>query len=408
MAHLHIVRQPVFYKNKSVFAYELLYTPDEANANTPEKDMDTESLYVLTAGFLSAGIDTLAGGKPAVVKFTEYLLVKGLATIFPKEQLLIELDQNIRPTPAVLDSLRSLRNSQYRLLYSFIGADEEQSELMDYADIVRVDYKSVIPEKHRKLFKSFSRRLPCQYLAYNIDSAEEFEAAGKAGYTLFQGSFFTKPTRISVSTVPVSKLNLLLLLKELVRSEPDIERIRRAIETDVGLSFDILKLVNSAYFYRSKKISSIRNALAYLGIQGIKKWVMMSALAGQEEKNNEAVELSLIRSRFMEQLGMLFVYGNKIEEYTLTGLFSLLEALTNCPFSALFERIPVPDEVYAILAEGRRDMLMGQCFRLVEVYEKGDFIEANALAVKLGFTFDHVEVMYKSSLRWLYEKRYPV
>lgn len=405
MSHLHIARQPVFNKDRSVFAYELLYKPDETDIHAAEKDTNAESMQVLTAGFLGANMETITGGKPVIVKFTQLLLQKRMATIFPKEQLFIELDQSVEPTQQVIASIMLLKKNDYRLVFTVSTLESMWNSLMDYADIIKVDFKSVNQARHRKLVREFVNRPAMHYLAYGIENEADFSEAHKLGYSLFQGYFFTHPADLSVTTVPVSKLNVLLLLKELVQLDPDTERIRTTIEMDVGLSFEILKLVNSAYFYKRKKIDSIRQALTYLGLEGIKKWVMLSSLAMQCENNDEAVELSIIRSRFMEHLGMLFVYGSKVEEYTLTGLFSLLEALTNCPFAVLFEHISVPNEVYEILAKGRRDMLMGQCFELVEYYEKGNFIEANKIADKLGFTFDQVDAMYKASLQWLYENR---
>jgi EAL and modified HD-GYP domain-containing signal transduction protein len=405
MSHLHLARQPIFNRDKSVFAYELLYKPDESDIHCEDVDLDEESMRVLTAGFLGANIDTITGGKPAIVKFTQMLLQKGVATIFPKEQLFIDIDQSVEPTDALIEALRNLKKSDYRLVFTVHTLESLWNQLLDFADIIRVDFKSVNQGKHRLLVREFSERPAAYYLAYGIENEAEFVEANRLGYSLFQGYFFTRPSDLSIATVPVSKLNVILLLKELVQYEPDTERIRTAIEMDVGLTFDILKLVNSAYFYKRKKIDSIRQALAYLGLEGIKKWVMLSSLAMKNDANGEAVELSIIRSRFMEHLGMLFVFGAKVEEYTLTGLFSLLEVLTSCPYSVLFEHISVPDEVFEILVHGRRDMLMGQCFELVEHYEKGNFVAAGKIAEKLGFTFDQVDTMYKASVHWLNENR---
>lgn len=401
MPHLHIARQPVFLANKNVFAYQLLYQPDNTAS---EQDINTESLKVLTAGFLGVGIGTLTGGKPVIVKFTDYMLSKGLATIFPKEELFIEISPDVGIDTLMFDSLKELKTNGYRLVI-YLEHAKKEPVLFDVADIIKADYTSVNKADCQKLIQRYTGKAPIQFLADGIENEADLNDARKLGFSLFKGYFFMKPSTMDVTTVPVSKLNLMLLLTEIVRVEPDIEQIRTDIEMDVGLTYEILKLVNSAFFYRRKKIDSIRNALAYLGIQGIKKWVMMSTLTGQTEANNEVVELSIIRSRFMEQLGMLFVYGNKIEEYTLTGLFSLLETLTNCPYRQLFGQITVPGEVYAILAEGKRESLMGQCLELVESYEKGDFSKAKILAEKLMFTLDQVESMYKASLKWLYENR---
>ena len=46
------------------------------------------------------------------------------------------------------------------------------------------------------------------------------------------------------------------------------------IETDIGLTYKLLKLVNFVFFGTRNAIYSIKHALVHLGIAEIKKWVM--------------------------------------------------------------------------------------------------------------------------------------
>lgn len=57
-----------------------------------------------------------------------------------------------------------------------------------------------------------------------------------------------------------------LLLSELDREEPDLRKITQLISTDPALTTRLLQLSNSAYFRLSRKINSVSEALAILGL----------------------------------------------------------------------------------------------------------------------------------------------
>lgn len=403
MANFFIARQPIFSQNKNVMAYELLYRSDEFANQYAESDNDMASMRVLTGSFLGTGIGTFTGGKPAFVNFTENLLLQRTATLFPNDKLFIEISEEIEPKTSVIQACRDLKGAGYKLALDGYKGKPRGSALENLMDIVKVDFQTCPHERRRLIPKSFASNHNAEFLAEKIETMEEYDQAQKMGYTLFQGFFFATPVTLSASTLPVSKMNVMLLMKEIVKDEPDIDMIRANIESDVGLAYEILKLVNSAYFAKRMSINSIRQAMAFLGLEGIKKWVLMSALRRQNETMNEVMEMSIIRSRFMEHIGTILNADNKSDEYALAGLFSLLHVLTDCPFYILLEHISVSDDVYAILAESRYDSQMGQTFQLILAYEKGRFDEAKEIALRLGLSMEQVEQMYLASLRWLYE-----
>ncbi len=402
MANFYIARQPIFALNKNVIAYELLYRSDEFASKYSESDGDMASMRVLTGSFLGTGIGTFTGGKPAFVNFSENTLLQRTATLFPSDKLYIEISESIEPNKAVTAACRELKEAGYKLVLDGYKGKSRGALLEGMADIVKVDFQECPKDKQRSIPKTYANG-KAEFLAEKIETMEEYDQAQKLGYALFQGYFFATPITLSASTLPVSKLNVMLLMKEIIKEEPDVDMIRANIESDVGLAYEILKLVNSAYFAKRVNITSIRQAMAYMGLEGIKKWVLMSALRRQNETMNEAMELSIIRSRFMEHIGVLLNADGKSDEYALAGLFSLLHVLTDCPFYILLEHISVSDDVYAILAESRYDSQMGQTYQLVLAYEKGRFDEAKEIASRLGLSMEQVEQMYLASLRWLYD-----
>lgn len=68
--------------------------------------------------------------------------------------------------------------------------------------------------------------------------------------------------------------------------DPDVEisDLMRAIEYDQGLTSNVLRIANSAYFAGPQQISSLRNAIVRLGMNRIYQLVMTSAFSGLARK----------------------------------------------------------------------------------------------------------------------------
>jgi HD-like signal output (HDOD) protein len=67
--------------------------------------------------------------------------------------------------------------------------------------------------------------------------------------------------------IPPRPQILLKLGKEMSKEDPDPKIIIRLISTDVGLSAAVLKTVNSPFFGRANKISSVSSAVSLIGIK---------------------------------------------------------------------------------------------------------------------------------------------
>ncbi len=62
--------------------------------------------------------------------------------------------------------------------------------------------------------------------------------------------------------------------EELRNEEPSLKRIGEIVETDMGMSTKILKLVNSAFFGLKRSVSSVEHAVSFLGLDTIKTLVL--------------------------------------------------------------------------------------------------------------------------------------
>ncbi|MFM7274763.1 MAG: diguanylate phosphodiesterase, partial [Gammaproteobacteria bacterium] len=107
-----LARQPIYDGSLGVFAYELLHRsidPEQSRV----RDGDEASSMVLVDAFGSPGLAGLTDGKPAFINFTEHLILNP-PPVDP-DLLVVEVLEDVRPSPAVIDGLRTLRERGFRI-----------------------------------------------------------------------------------------------------------------------------------------------------------------------------------------------------------------------------------------------------------------------------------------------------
>ena len=85
----------------------------------------------------------------------------------------------------------------------------------------------------------------------------------------------------------------------------DIPKLEELISRDIGISYKLFKYINSAYFARACKVSSVREALVYLGEKEIRRFVSLIAMSRLAKgKPNELIRAACIRGKFCELLAV--------------------------------------------------------------------------------------------------------
>jgi len=161
-------------------------------------------------------------------------------------------------------------------------------------------------------------------------------------------------------------------------------RLERMISRDVGLSFRLLRYINSAFFGLRFEISSIGQALALLGVENLKRWATLTVLASIDGKPPELTVTALVRARFCECAGEHLSGPRPGELFTL-GLFSVIDALMDAPIEDVLELIPFPADMREALI--RRTGEKGTLLDCVTALEAGDFERAQRLVPGAGETY---------------------
>ena len=200
-----VARQPIFDRKLNVFAYELLFRSGFDNfCDIDGSEGDLASSDVLTTSFVLTGLNELTGGRQASINFTRNLLVQEIPTLFPPEMLLVEVLEDVSPRPEVLAACRNLKSAGYTLLLDDFTPEYYQSPLLEYADIIKVDFNRCSASDWKDIPQQLERR-GLRFLAEKVESVDQFRLAVGSNYDYFQGFFFSKPVVRSDSTIPGSK-----------------------------------------------------------------------------------------------------------------------------------------------------------------------------------------------------------
>jgi EAL and modified HD-GYP domain-containing signal transduction protein len=400
---LYIARQPVFDKNKAISGYELLHRTSGLTNEYTETDGEYASSQVITGAFLSFGLDSLTDGKQAYINFTTDLLTSGVASLLPKEQLVVEVLESIVPTREVLRACEKLKADGYTLALDDYVLSPYFEPLAALADIIKVDFRQTSEVEQFNAI-AFREGQGIQFLAEKVETEEEFLRATALGYSLFQGYFFSRPVMLSTNMIQPSKLGYIRLMQAVNSPSPDFRTIISAIESDVTLSLETIRLSNSAFYARRQKIMSIKQAVVALGLEGVRKWIYLASLrrlgAG---KPDALVSTSIIRSKFMELIAYAVRQPLKSPEYSMIGLFSMLDALTGHSFESLLSNLNIADEIKEILIGSEFETKLGQAYCTMLNYERGDWESTETSAVRMGLTLNTVAEAYMESLKWFNE-----
>jgi c-di-GMP-related signal transduction protein len=255
-------------------------------------------------------------------------------------------------------------------------------------------------EEQSRLLRTYQPR-GITMLAEKVETHEEFEWARRAGYDLFQGYFFARPVIVSGRQIPAVQATCLRLLRETQRKDLDFQRLEVLIREDVSLTFKLLRYANSALFGRREKTNSIGRALMVLGEDGIRRWVALATLPKlATAKPGELLTLSIVRARFCERLAQLGGFVQHGDAFMM-GMFSLLDALIDCPLDEALREVELGVGVTeALLGTASEQDVLTRIYRLTRRYEVGDWDEIEVLARECGIPSAAVGAAYVESTLW--------
>ena len=360
-----IARQTIFDLSKQVFGYELLFRSGWENCFRGDTE---EATRLMIADGALYGFNDITHGAPIFINCTRESLVSGLVTLLPKSSVL-EILETVVGDEEVLEACAKYKRMGYKLALDDFRMSEGMKGLVSMADFIKVDFRLSDAKERRSIMAQLKGR-GIVMLAEKVETEKEFQAAVEEGFTLFQGYFFCHPTVFSKKLMPANGANYLYLLSALSQDNFQISQLALLLKSEVALSYQLLRLVNSAAYRLNHEITSLEDALMLVGEMQFRK-LLINAIATEtcRGRSSELLVHVLHRARFMELMAPHI--GEDPSEQYLLGLLSLMDVMLDMPVLDLIEALPLRIEIKEALAGEPNQVSAG--LRLFERYKDADW-----------------------------------
>jgi c-di-GMP-related signal transduction protein len=390
---VYVGRQPIFDRSLSVLGYELLFR-DGPSATHASSVGDRATGRVIVNTFAEFGLERLVGTKLAFVNMTRPFLVGTLPLPFAAEEVVLEILGNITVDDDLLAGLQRLIAAGYSLALDDYRADdpERTAKLLPYVTYVKVDTLDQTDDDLMLCVEQCREAAP-HMIAQRVEDRDTMARCMELGFTYFQGYLLGRPAVVSSPSLAPTTIACMELLTRLSRPNIPFEELEEIVRIDVGLSYRVLRAVNSAATGVVRPISSVREALVFLGHRQLRGWVLLMVLADATDGVEEQLSAAMTRARMCELLAPLLP-GVSADAAFLGGLLSTLDVLLSMSMPEVVRRLPLEDAVRDALVE--RAGPLGQLLDTVTAYEVADL---DALASS-PIDLTHLAPAYLNAVGW--------
>lgn len=394
---IFVARQPIFNRKKEVFAYELLYRENSESNKANVVDDNMATTKVLENSYFSIGFDELVNNKRAFINFNSELIKRGVPELFDQKILVVEMLEDIVPDEDLIKKCLKLKKEGYLLALDDFVCGYKYKSLINLADIIKVDFMLNSPPKRALIAKKYKAQGKL-LLAEKVETHEEFENALKWGYDYYQGYFFSKPKIMKGKKIEGIGINYIRIMAEINKPNPNYDRIAEIYESDIALSYKLLKMVNR-FVVMGSEIKSIKHGLVMLGLREIERWTNLLLIQGlNKEKPNELFKIAIFRSKLAEIIAKNTKYKDRKTEISMMGMFSLIDTLLDRPMESILSDLPLAKDIKAAMLGEENEMQ--SLYKLIINYEKGSWNEVSIMADKIGININNLPNYYMDAIEW--------
>lgn len=390
-----IARQPILDKDKSVFAYELLFRDGKSGAYPEHSE---EKARFISKHFHPLGLDDISGEKTSFITFSSDTLISRFPTTLNPDSVVVELADPADNTSALFQACQHIKQLGFKLAIDDPMMVGLKHDIFPLIDIVKVDVT-------KARFENIEKQIPqyhdanVQLVAEQVNTQDNFSTCIDLGFDFFQGYFFSQPEARILRQLPTSKMNVVELMGASASADFDLVKISQIIERDATLSFLLFKFINNPTINKRYKITSLRHALNYMGEVEIKKFIALLSLTSLgDEKPLEIIHMSLVRAKFFDLLCEQRGIKSDPPIAFLVGLFSLLEGLLDQSMPDILKQLPLSDEVNDALLGKNPEM--NSYLSLVRAFESALWMTVIKQAKLLNIDQKQLHVLYNHAIVW--------
>jgi c-di-GMP phosphodiesterase len=405
MTELLVGRQPILNRQKITIGYELLYRALQTDTRARVSDGAAATSHVFANTMFEMGLQNIVGSNYAFINFTrEFLVEKNLSQLlmsekgesFHPEKMVLEVLEEITLDRPLLEALKLLRERNFIVALDDVVSYDRVAPILHtgLVNIVKVDLMNIDRFILPDLVYAVKQN-GILLLAEKVETPADFSTCMRLGFDFFQGYFFSKPETIMGvrKNMSVFRINLIRSLAATMDASADFQKLNQIISQDVGLSYKLLRLINSGYFSLSNEIKSIQQAISLIGLQQLRSWMMLLMMATVDDKPHELTRLALLRAKMCELMARALGDG-KNDSYFLIGLLSVLDAILDIPMSQVVDGLSLAPEISAALVD--RTGNAGTILASVTATENGNWDNI----LRFGIVPELWRKIYLEAIKW--------
>ena len=375
----YIVRQPILDENQHAIGYEILYQEE----NGAFIQTDSSAANAIENFLMQMDGDNFLDGRIAFLNFTRNLLVRNVPRIFSNRKLVIQVEDTIIVNPLSHALVLKYKNQGFKIAIVDFEFAPRYFGILDIVDYIKVNFKNSGDSSIENIVNignSFGKTV----IAYNVDTKEAYDRAVRCGCKCMQGAYVAEKLPSTIKKMNYLQGNFFMLMVAITKEDPDLDEIEQLISRDVTLTYQLLRLVNSAYFALRTRAKSVKQALVILGLGQLKQWIyLLSFRQDDGSMPDELIKISFLRANFCSEL---YEFASNLpiskSEAYLLGMFSTLHKLMDIPMEEAMKQLSVSDDIKNALITGEGGC--GCLISLVKSYEKADWKQMLADAEKLN------------------------
>ncbi len=386
-----IARRSLYNKLIQVKGYDLLFQSTDAVQDPSAGSALTTADLADT--FADENLQHLIGHGLVMVNFSAAMLHEEIPASIPKQRLIIVVNgHNTRLDQAMLSHLQALKAKGYKIAVSDVLTMAELTPLFSAISLVKLDISAIEPDKLATLAAELAQH-PIEVLAYNIQTHDAFDRCKALGFALFSGYFLDLPNLDSGKKVSSNRMTTMRLLVSLDDPNISVDTVEELISQDARLGYRLLKAVNSAAYGLPRTVSSLREAVVFLGLKQIRSWTSMIIITCQDEKPSDLLLNTMIRARMCELMAEQ-IGADDPKSYFTVGLFSTLDAILDRKMADLLKELNLNEELQDALLQHEGEL--GAMLQNVIAYGHGKWQELGDSGIDMEVWRD----AYMDSVNW--------
>lgn len=245
MSSKYIVRQPIKNRDNKIIGYEILYHGESAGYGDPSSTNEfaaADTIY----NFLLQNTSKALKGSLNFMTFTPTLLMKKTPRLFDKEELVIQIDDNVIIHPLAMHLVQQYSKAGYKVAVNEFQFAPRYLTLMDDIDYIKINFQTLADHAIYNIIE-IAHSMNKQCLAVGIDNESLYQKAIEMKVDCLEGSYVAQKMATKAHTSGYLQSNFFRLMVAVTKDEPDLDEIVNLISVDATLTYGLLRMVNSRF-----------------------------------------------------------------------------------------------------------------------------------------------------------------